>query len=236
MGEIVSMRRLLIVNLVLIAVVAALAVRFHNDWVTFEGGHQPGAIQPQPESLPKTAGSPAAPASAPIDWTEIPTRNPFSFDRTDIAVVEAAPPPKPSGPKPILFGTMTLGSNQMAMVAPSQPAGNRNYRPMKVGETIDGWTITKIMDKSIVISSNSVEETVLMNDPTAQVQRDSARTSAPVPASVISVGQSAPPPATASSPSIFQPPTTAQPSSAPKQRRRVTQLTPFGIREIEVEE
>jgi hypothetical protein len=223
------MRSLLILNLALFAVIVAAAVRFHNDWIMFEATHQPGAIEPQRET-PPTLGSTALPnAPAALDWTEIPSRNPFSFDRTDIAILEpkAVAPPVPMGPKPFLFGTVVIGKESMAMVAPGQPAGNRNYKSMKVGDVIDGWKIVEIADKSIVVEANSVQQTIIMNDPSALVQRVDTRTlvsaSAPI---VTSVGPTAvaPPPSTP----------TSQPAAGQGQRRTVTQVTPFGVRQIEV--
>ncbi len=229
------MRRLLILNLILFAVVVSAAVRLHNDWVMFEASHQPGTIQPEPEVLPKVAATTAVRAPAPLDWTDIPSHNPFSFDRTDIAILEPSAPPKPPGPKPILFGTMSLGNNRMAMVAQGKP-GNRNYRPMKIGEVVDGWTITQILDTSIIIRADSIEDSVLMNDAVAQVPREyTTRTAAPAATSVISVGQPTPAPA-AATPSLFQSPTSQPATGQPRQRRRITQQTPFGIREIEIEE
>ena len=219
------MRRLLILNLILLALAVAASVRFYNDWLMFEATHQTAAIQPQPEALPKIASALAANAAAPADWTEIPSRNPFSFDRTDIAILQPAAPPKPPGPKPILFGTISLGSDRLAMVAQGQPPGNRNYRSMKAGEVIDGWTISEIQDKSIVIKANSIEESVIMNDPSAQVPRDFTRTLA-TPA--------APAAAPASQTGPFSQPPVSPPTAGPApQRRRVIQITPFGPREIE---
>ncbi|HYR89050.1 MAG TPA: hypothetical protein VE422_33555 [Terriglobia bacterium] len=227
------MRRLLILNLVLVAVLVAAAVRFHNSWIMFRATHEAGAIQPQAESLPRIVSTAVPNSAAPADWTDIPSRNPFSFDRTDIAILEPkappAPPPVPLGPKPILFGTVNLGKDNTAVVAPGQPAGNRNSKSMKVGEVIDGWKIVEISDKSIVIEANSVKETVIMNDPSALVQRDHTRTLASAPAvNVLPVtpAAAAPPPSTA----------TSQPGAAQPQRRRVTQVTPFGTREIEITE
>jgi hypothetical protein len=228
------MRRILILDLILFAVVAAAVVRFYDVWVMFEATHQPSAIQPQPEVLPKLAATGALKMAAPPDWTEVPSHNLFSFDRTDLAVVEPAapaPPPKPPGPKPFLFGTVSLGNEKMAMVGQS---GNRNYRSMKVGEVIDGWTITEILDKSIRIQGNSVEDSVIMNDPSAQVPRDYTRT-AVAPASVSSVTAPAPAaatPVTAAPGSVFPTLPTPAPPTTPG-RRRVIQMTPFGPREIE---
>ena len=51
------MRRLLILNLVLVAVLIAMAVRFRTDWLNFEATHQIAAIQPEPEAVPKVASA-----------------------------------------------------------------------------------------------------------------------------------------------------------------------------------
>ena len=224
------MRRLLVLDLVLVAVLIAMAVRFHNDWMNFEATHQIAAIQPEPEAVPTVASAVTGNAGTPEDWTDIRSHNPFSFDRTDIPILEPAAPAKPPGTKPILFGTMSLGKDLLAMVASGQPAGNRNYKPMKVGEVIDGWTITKILDKSIVIMANDIEDSVLMDDATAQVPREYARSTAAPPA-VVSTSQPAP---AVSSPLTATPP--SQPSAGATRRRRILQQTPFGVREIEVDE
>ena len=117
------------------------------------------------------------------------------------------------------------------MVAQGRP-GNRNYQPMKLGEVIDGWTITEILDKSIVIRANSIEDSVIMNDPSAQVPRDYTRTvAAPTQPLVVS---GAPPSNASTTPSVAAPAPPSQPAAgqAPG-RRRVIQQTPFGVREIE---
>jgi hypothetical protein len=236
-------RRIWILNLSLVAVLTAVSVRLYNESIMFNATHQTGAVGPEREAFAKLPFALPPNPAVPANWTDIPSHNPFSFDRTDIAILEpkAPPPPPPPpkiavGPKPLLFGTMSLGNDRMAMVGLGK-AGNRDYKPMKVGEVIDGWTILSIDDKSIVVKGNEVQETILLNDPTAQIPRDHTRTldSAPATPNAISVGASSslptPPPASpAASPSG------TQPAAQPGQRRKVTQVTPFGIREIEVEE
>ena len=222
-------RRLLILNLALVAIVVAAGVRLHNDWMNFEATHQTAIIQPEPEPVPQVSAAAVQNPSAPADWVDIPSHNPFSFDRTDIPILEPAAPPRPSGPKPILFGTMSLGKDVLAMVGSGQPPGNRTFKPMKVGEVIDGWTITKILDKSIVIKANEIEDSVLMDDATAQVPRDYGRSTTPAPAPAATVSQpSAPAPSALSIP--------PQPGAGQRGRRRILQQTPFGVREIEVDE
>jgi hypothetical protein len=228
------MKRLMILNVVLVAVFIAMGIRVRNDWKNFEATHQIAAIQPERESVPKIASTVSATAGTPDDWTDIPSHNPFSFDRTDIPLLEPSAPPKAPGVKPILFGTISLGKEPLAMVASGQPPGNRNYRPMRVGEAIDGWTITKILDKSIAIKADQIEDSVLMSDPTAQVPRDSTRT-AVAAAPVISTAQPQPPPSALTPPSALSAPP-QQSSAPPKGRRRILQQTPFGVREIEVDD
>src|SRR2546426_3791930 len=213
------MRRILILNLVLVAVLVAASVRFRNDWIMFEATHQPGAIQPERETLPKLA-SVSAPVPAPVDWTDIPSHNPFSFDRTDIAILEpkAVAAAAPPGARPILFGTIFLGPERLAMVAAGKP-GNRDYRPMKVGEVIDGWKIVEIQDKSISIEVNGIKESIIMNDPSAQVSREYTRTAAPAAASTVNPG--AIPGATqpVSAASTSAPPATPAPAPSKPGRR-----------------
>ena len=233
------MGRIWIVNVSLFAVLIAAAVRFHNEWTMFTATHQTGAIEPDREKFAKLALNLPPNSPAPANWTDIPSHDPFSFDRTDIAILEPkAPPPPPApkipvGPKPVLFGTLSLGKEPMALIGPGKP-GNRDYKPMKVGEIIDGWTLVSISDKSVVMKGDDVQETIAMNDPTAQIPRDHTRTEvAPAPV-VTSAGGLPPPPATPAVSSPQQPGTRGQqPAQQPGQRRRTTQITPFGTREIE---
>ena len=230
------MRRIWILNLALLAVLVATIVRLHNEWIMFSATHNPGAIAPDREAFQKLPVGVPPNSPAPGNWTDIPSRNPFSFDRTDVAILEPkapAAPPVTVGPKPALFGTMSIGKEIIALVAPGKP-GNRQYKPMKAGEVVDGWTIVSISDKSIIIRANSIEESVVMNDPTAQVQRDYTRTTVtPQPAVT---GAATPPPAAAP----LQQPAAAQatPQPANPQQgtpRKKTILTPFGPREIDID-
>src|SRR6058998_2425436 len=212
------MGRIWIVNVSLFAVLVVASVRFYNEWLMFTATHQTGAVEPDREKFAKLGLSLPPNSPAPANWTDIPSHNPFSFDRTDIAILEPkAPPPPPApkipvGPKPVLFGTLSLGKEPMALIGPGKP-GNRDYKPMK---------------------GDDVQETIAMNDPTAQIPRDHTRTEvAPAPV-VTSAGGLPPPPATPAVSSPQQPgPRGQQPAEQPGQRRRTTQITPFGIREIE---
>jgi hypothetical protein len=173
------MRRILLLNVALVVLLAIGAVRLKNDWQHFDATHQPSSIRPRSETLPGLPTG-SAPAATGSDWTAIPSRNPFSFDRTDITLTappEPTAPPKPVGPKPVLFGVMTIGASRVALVSSGQGGGNnRNSRPLKVGDTIDGWNVVGINDTSMLVEGNSIRETLIINDPSSQVPRDHTRT------------------------------------------------------------
>jgi hypothetical protein len=163
--------------------------------------------------------------SAPTDWTDIPSKNLFSFDRTDIAIVIPPDTVKPAGPKPILFGTIKLGDDQLAMVGSGQ-SNNRTDRPMRVGETIDGWTLAEIQEKAIVVSWNDTKQTIVMSDPTAQVPRDYSRTATAGSASTTVL---------TSTPAPTPTPTTVAPTTPAPQAPGKSHVidTPFGKKVIQ---
>jgi hypothetical protein len=228
-------RRLLILDAGLIVLLVLGVVKLRQDWNSFVSIHSVSSIQPKPQEFP------SLPAAAPIrgestaDWTDIPSKDPFSFDRNDIDIVIAeATTPVPTGPKPILFGVLAIGTDRTAFVAAGTP-GNRNSRPMRVGESVDGWKIVDIANKSIDVESNGIRQTLIMNDPSAQVPRDGSRTAGSGSASTIIQATSASPvsatpntsaPSSPSSPSSST--TTTQP--APQGVKGHWEMTPFGIR------
>lgn len=166
---------LIIINVILALTVIGAAVELRRGWVEFETTHSPAGIQFDGEALgvPAGAESPARPVQ---DWTAIAEQNLFSFDRNDLAI-ETSEGPVAAGPRPFLFGTVSLGDEPMAMLA-SGGAGNRAARPVRIGRVIDGWELIEILDKSVRIRSGGVETTVIMNDPTARMPRDRRRTTA----------------------------------------------------------
>jgi len=204
------LRRIWILNLGLIALLVFGVLKFRQDWRAFAPMHDVQAIRSAPSTLPALPAAQKSGVVANASWTDIPTHDPFSFDRSDIAIVvaEAAPPPKPLGPKPILFGTLILGPTRIALVSPNG-TGNRSSRPMKIGETIDGWTLTEINDRRIQIESSGVSQSVSVDESVAQVPRDNTRTSA------------------IDTPSTGTVQNTAQPP-APTKKGTHMELTPFG--------
>jgi hypothetical protein len=159
-------------------------------------------------------------------WTDIPARNPFSFDRNDIdlmpAVVET---PRVSPPKPVLFGVVDLGSGRRAMLG--NFGARSSSQAVKVGEKFGAWIVSKIEPKSVVVTGDGVEETLELGTP--PVDRDAGKTAAAGVSSTV-VTTASPVAATPAAPTV---PAAPRPGLAPGTSvvappgTRVTQ-TPFG--------
>jgi hypothetical protein len=223
------LRRLVLFNLLLVTVIAGGVVKLRRNFTSFSAEHQVSRIQPASEKpLPKAAEVLVPRAKG--EWTDIATRNPFSFDRNDVALVVT--PPTQTGapvkrPKPVLFGTMMLGADRLAMMAVGDgPA--RSSRPVRVGEILDGWTLVKIEDKSVLIRWDETEEPLLMSDPTAQAARDYAKTNGPAAsAPVVTVSATSAFPAGQPMQAGPNPINPGQPGST-SGRRQILVHTPFG--------
>ena len=217
-------RRILLLDLFLVGLLVFGVVKVRRNSGEFEASHRVEAVQAEPEAA-RTIPSFRATTIAAGDWNEVPAKNPFSFDRNDIAVVAPKAVP-PTGPKPVLFGIMSIGNESIAMLAPGQN-GTRQSRAMKLGDSIETWQLVEIQKDSVVMAANGVRATIVLNDPAARIARDYTRTagSGAAPQVVISS-----PPASATSPPSASttpppPPPGSQPGSAAKGH---WMYTPFG--------
>lgn len=185
-----SGKRIWVFNLMLGVLLVWGAMKLRESWTAFGATHGAGQIQGQlgAAETPRAAQAAPGPVSEGA-WAEIGARNPFSVDRNDIDVVEVAPPPV-STPKPILFGTLLLGSERLALLGKAG-AGSQDRRSVKVGEDFDGWRIVEIVDKSVVVAANGAQESLVVGKVPA-IDRRSERTASPVMASAPAALQSAP--------------------------------------------
>jgi hypothetical protein len=203
-------------------------IRLRSDFHTFSAAHRVGQIQPasdKPLPKPLTAG-PAAPKG---EWPDIAAHNPFSFDRNDVSLVVTPPAAQqPKRPKPRLFGTILLGKDLMALLG-SADASSRSSKAVRVGEVFDGWTVVEIQEKTATVKWDQTTESLIMNDPTAQLARDYGKTgNASSSAPVVTVGSAAAAPAAvAPGPSASSPAPPSLPPS-PAGKKQIEVLTPFG--------
>lgn len=227
-------RRLLILDIAVVVCVLGMAFQLRTDWIAFDATHTVDGVRPEADADVRTL-SLASPQPGPgSDWTDAAELNPFSVDRTDIPV-RASDPAEASGAgraraadTPVLFGTLLIGDDQIAMLA---ARGDDRPRELRVGELVDGWRLVEIGRKSVVVEAGGASETVSMNDPTARIDRDRSRTTgtgASRPSRVVAPTPPRPAPAATRAPTATpEPEPTAPDAPAPRPGTRVLQ-TPFG--------
>jgi hypothetical protein len=219
------MRPLFVLNVVLAALTGLAVWSFVDGWSALEQDFAGvSAVESGVEPSPGFAG--AQPTRA-LDIGVIVRGNPFSVDRSAfVPVIDL--PVTPTGPRPYLSGTIRIGDDHMAMMAPSDATSRGEYRPFRVGQFIGGWEIVEIDDKSVVVASGGGRQTIMMNDPSAGLPRTrqaaQAVSSNPVP-QVSTVGAAPkapvpPPPANAAA--------TTNSNTLPGTSRTVPYQTPWG--------
>jgi hypothetical protein len=196
-----SRQRIWIVNAVLCGLLVWGAMRFRSEWNAFGASHQAALLANAPvRTAVKAPAEEASVAATEVAWTEIASRSPFSFDRTDVNLDLAEPVAAPvSGPKPVLLGTLLLGNERLALMGKAGADGRSGSR-VKIGETFEGWQVVDIQDSAVIVTSNGARESISVGR--APVMRSSEKTSAPAPAPVAN-SVTAPPAAPASRPAAI---------------------------------
>jgi hypothetical protein len=180
--------------------------KISRDWKSFAATHQATLLQnPSDRIVVKGPAATAAPVAEA--WTDILSRNPFSFDRSDIDIAPAAPAaPRAALPKPVLFGVMDLGKGPVAMLG--DPGARSSSQSVKVGEKFKGWTVVKIDKRFVVVENNGVEESVDMG--VVLIDREAGKTAVSTSGPTVT---STSPPAPVPVPVVNQAP--VSPSAAP---------------------
>ena len=217
------MRPLFVLNVVLLALTGLAVWTFVDGWRTLEQDLAAGsALDSGEEALSAFTVAEDRPA---LDIGAIVRGNPFSVDRSGTApAVEA--PVTPAGPRPYLSGTIRIGEDHMALRAPSTATSRGEYRPFRVGQSVGGWEIVEIDEKSVVVASGGGRQTILMNDPSASLPRtrQAAQAAASNPGPQVStVGAATRTPVPTPTPSAPQ-----APNTSPGTPRTVPYKTPFG--------
>ncbi len=193
-------RKLLFLNLLLLAAVVWAVVTLRRDWRMArarEAATLNRSIRPLPP--PKFAPLPAEQPVMPSGYLDIAQKLLFDKSRNPEVPVEPPPPPPPKPPMPslpVFHGLMNIGdSGVTAIMSVNATAPHKAIHP---GETIGQFKLVDVNSEVVVLEWNgetirkSTEE--LANRQAIAIQQDAApRTDAP-PA------QAAPPPAAASGP------------------------------------
>ncbi len=157
-------RKLLLLDLVLVAVMAAAGIQFRKAWVAVKAREAATLRRTvKPVALPPLPPLATEPAVAPATYVEVAAKMLFDPSRNPTVVIEKPPPPppKPMPPLPFYHGMLNLGDGPIAILSvtassphvavhPGEPIG-----PFKLldanGEEVllewDGKQIRKTVDE-----------------------------------------------------------------------------------------
>jgi hypothetical protein len=192
----VTKRPYILINLLLIGSAVFLGYEVTSQWKEYRLTHNIALLKAGGVSEPgaKTA---IGPVVVP-NYSAIVDNDLFSADRTSVIPPEIpAESPKVEVPKPILVGTMQLDEDEFALMVSDTPRDNANYKRLKVGDVMNGYTLVKILDQKVMMKADGkdVEVRLSVNEPSKMVARETQPTS-PTAASgagqVTSIGSGGP--------------------------------------------
>lgn len=141
-------RKLLLLNLVLLALASAAAWQLRVRWLDGKAREQKLATsQVKPAAVAAMEPArPPQPASA-VAYGDVAQKVLFSRDRNPTVTVLAAPV-KPVPPMPVLYGVMDLGDGPVVILSEKQGGVNRGY---SLGEKVGDFTLVALDNDELVL-------------------------------------------------------------------------------------
>lgn len=146
-------RKLVLLNLVLLALAAVAGWRLRIEWVEAHR-HESAVIHAKlpPAAAPPFKALEPPPPVTPVQYQDIAQKDLFAKDRNPNVVVEtvAAPPPPPMPPLPVIRGIFNFGGVSAIM------AENTKTQPKEVhpGDKVGEFTLVALNNQEIVLEWN----------------------------------------------------------------------------------
>lgn len=144
-------RKLIALDLALVAAIGAASWRLRQDWITLRARehrlYQRSVKGSQP---PVFNVAPAPQPVAAVGYAEIALKMLFSKDRNPDVVIEPTkePPPKPMPPLPLLYGVMNLLDSTTVVMSENAAAPHQGVR---LGEQIGPFTLVAVTREDITL-------------------------------------------------------------------------------------
>ncbi|RPI16663.1 MAG: hypothetical protein EHM65_03485 [Acidobacteriales bacterium] len=141
-------RKLLLLNLALLVLVAAAGWQLRLKWIAGKAQER-RVLQPVSKPpVPSTAGLPQAPPPANAGgYAEVAQKVLFSKDRNPNVVVEVAPP-KPVPAFPTAHGVMNLGSGPVVLLSEKAGVASRGY---SIGEKVGEFMLVALEGDELLL-------------------------------------------------------------------------------------
>jgi hypothetical protein len=181
-------RRLWLLNLILIALLAVIAVRFQQvRQETLERAAQNLNQAVKPEQMPPLPAVAAPAPLAAVNYADVAIRMLFSRDRNPAVILDPVvpPPEKPMPPLPVAYGAMFFGEPSIILSLPNAKASQRIYRK---GEVIGEFKLVSFDAQQIVFEwdGKTIERRLdqIMAKPSDAPQEIAASTAKPATTTV----------------------------------------------------
>lgn len=210
-------RKLLALNLALLAAIVLVAARVRQTWV--EARQREAVVLGQPLKhlpAPPYAPLPRVTPLAAADYSNVAQGMLFSADRNPAVVVEVvAPPPIPA--LPLFYGVMNVGDGLTAIMSQRSGAVHQKVRP---GEKVGDFKLVALTTDDLVLEwegqrvTKKLEE---LRDRKEAEAQNAARTAAQNPAQsgAQEPVRTAAPPSAASPATVISPASSSGPMGAP---------------------
>ncbi len=172
-------RKLVLLNIALLATAGLLAWTLLGQWRQFEAEHR--MDRPGPGSgSPSAASEGPAPPTFASSFAAIVDHHLFNLDRSNDLPEELSDGPQEVlHPAPVLMGMMGLGGKEVALMVPGSSGSSGGlYRRLEVGEALDGYTLVRIETDRVVMKIGDREVGVGM-DRRSRRSRRTSRTAGP---------------------------------------------------------
>jgi len=164
----------ILANFVLLATALFIGVHLKSQWVQFWAQNNLQAIEARKDQVAAGTKSAVQPRAV-SNYGAIVESLLFNPDRNSVVVADAAVAvaerPKP---KPVLTGIVGLGAYDIALMLPAEARDNSEYRRLKVGESISGYTLVKCLDQKVLMSLDGREVEIPISEPKHLVAREAA--------------------------------------------------------------
>lgn len=231
-------QKLILANVVLVALCVAGVVRLRRAWVDARAQEQV-VLQ---KHLAPIAPPPLRPVPAPepvkaAEYNDIAQKMLFSKDRNPVVVVEPPPPPKvvPMPALPLFHGVVNLGDGPMAIMSEGPKGPHRDYQP---GDKVGAFTLVAVNNEELVLEWQGKTITKKVDE---MLDRSTPPPATPGPAVAAAAAPPPPPVVMAKTPGvpgsdlgtgikICQPGDTAPAGTVTDGFRKVIKPSPFGAK------
>jgi hypothetical protein len=195
-------RKLLLLNLALMAVTVAAGVHLRREWLAARAREQAVLMRRlRPAPPPPVSALPAAEPVKPAGYIDIAQKMLFSKDRNPTVIVEPvkAPPPKPMPPLPVFHGLLNVGDGLTAIMSVKAGAQHLDFR---AGEQVGEYKLVAFNEQEVMLEWDGKTFTKKVEE----LADHSAPPPAPSPmAAVTPAGAPPPPPAPPVTPKAMGP-------------------------------